>query len=86
MGNISKLTSLLSLGKDYLKVQIANILKAKVRRRRRMMLIVVSEPCGCGPFDQDHENPKCKIYQERKSFAENIDKILKEFEQALKGE
>ena len=47
------------------------------------MLIVVTEPCGCGIFDRNHENPNCTIYKEREAWEEKIDKVLKDFKQAL---
>ncbi len=47
------------------------------------MLIIVTEPCGCNLFDRNHENPNCTIYKERKAWREIVDKLLKEFKQAL---
>ena len=47
------------------------------------MLIVVSEPCGCLPF-QKHNHPNCKLYQQRKKLEVDIKRILEKFKWGLK--
>lgn len=53
--------------------------------RRNEMLIVTTEPC-CKrlPFEQHKKN--CYFEQQKRKMEKFIQKILKQFERALKGE
>ena len=48
------------------------------------MFIVITEPCGCRPFERGHKNPNCRIYQQQKQFEKKLQKILDNFKQALR--
>jgi len=47
------------------------------------MFIIVTEPCGCTPWGRHKDNCPMKIWE--REIKRKIKRLLKEFEQSLKG-